>query len=108
MRPLPKRKDCRGLACTSAPFPTLFCMTDGFRRTPIAFSVLGQSTRAIKRHYTHPPTLSCAFASRLRVRVGCISHVPCSYPRYHSLTQSVCASSRASAHFPLIVGPRCV
>jgi hypothetical protein len=108
MRPLPKRKDRRSLARTSALFPTLFCMTNGSRRTPIASSVPGPSASAIKRHYTHPPTRFCAFASRLRVRAGCISHVRCSYPRYHSPMQSVCASSRASAHFPLIGGPQYV
>ena len=70
--------------------------------------MLGPSASAIKRHYTHPPTRFCAFASRLRARVGYISHVRCLYPRYHSPMQSVCASSRASAHFPLIGGPRYV
>ena len=84
------------------------CITDLFRRTPIVCSVLGLSASATKRQYNHLLTRSCAFVSPLRVRAGCTSHVRCSYPRYHSPMQSVCASSRASARFPLIAGPQCV
>lgn len=79
-----------------------------FRRTPIACSVLGPSASVTRRRFTHLPIRSCAFASQLRVRAGYTSPVRCSYPKYHSPTQSVCASLRASARFPLIAGLRCV
>ena len=85
-----------------------FYMTNRFRRAPIACSVLGPSASVTRRHSTHLPTRSCAFASQLRVRAGCTSPVRCSYPKYHSPTQSVCASSRGLVRFLLIAGLQCV
>jgi GATA zinc finger len=108
VRPLPKRKDRGSLARTSTSFILTFIGFTYFRRIPIACFVLGPSVTAKKRQTILQPTHFYAFVSLLRVRVGCTSHVQCLCPRCHSPTPSVCASSRVSARFPRIAGPRCV
>jgi GATA zinc finger len=108
VRPLPKRKDRGSLARTSISFILPSIGFTYFRRIPIACFVLGPSVTATERQTILQPTRFYAFVSLLRVRVGCTSHVQCLYPRCHSLTLNVCASSRVSARFPRIAGPRCV
>jgi hypothetical protein len=77
-------------------------------RTLIAYFVRDQSAIAKKGQFIRQPTHFFAFASLRRARVGYTLRVQYSYPKYHSPTRSVCASSRASARSPLIAGPRYV